>query len=93
MTQVAEEKYDALVGKHCRTCAKWHNPEGHVIGYCVAGPPTPFIVGMQPAGDPRLHLDPKKPMQMVAKVDAKVPVCGGDDGCWSHVPRKSIKLQ
>lgn len=90
---VSEEKYDALVGRHCRTCAMWHNPEGQTIGYCVAEPPTPFIVGMQPAIDPRLHIDPKKPLPMMAKVDAKVPVCGGDDGCWKHVARKTIKPQ
>lgn len=87
-----EQKHDALVGRHCRDCAMWHNPAGTPVGFCVAHPPTAFIVGMAPAPGAVL-VDPKRPPPMQPMVDSKVPVCGGDDGCWEHVSRASIKLQ
>jgi hypothetical protein len=86
--------YDALVGKHCGTCAKFHvpveRPQAH-IGFCVAHPAqVQSHYALLPSIQHALA-KPGTPPPMQSKllqVQAMIPSLGEEDGCWEHVPRK-----
>ena len=83
------KKHDALLGRHCETCAMFHNPTDGPVGYCVAHPPTAFIVGAVPKPGQSV-LAPNKAPEMVTLVDSKSPVVAHDYGCWEHKPRGEL---
>ena len=82
-------KYNALEGRQCGTCAKFHNPQGARTGFCVAHPATVFYLGPQPVQRSAI-VDPKAPPQFIDALKSFVPVIGDEDGCWEHTPRASL---
>ncbi|HKD46439.1 MAG TPA: hypothetical protein VKB67_02015 [Rhizomicrobium sp.] len=90
-------EYNALGGKHCSTCAKFHVPKerpNKAHGYCVAHPPQVQAQFAAVQGMPKSHalIDPKNPPQaqmasVLLRVQAFCPEVASEDGCWEHVRR------
>ena len=83
------KKHDALLGRHCETCAMFHNPKGDKTGYCVAHPATVFYLGPQPVQRSAIQ-NPNAPPEFIDMLKSFVPVVGDEDGCWEHKPRGEL---
>jgi hypothetical protein len=77
--------HNAIGSRTCGTCKNFHNPQNEPMGICIARPPTPMIVGMQPMPAPAI-VDPKKvPQQMVVPIVMGFhPPRSPEHGCGEH---------
>jgi hypothetical protein len=74
---------NAIGNKKCESCRFFHAPQNNV-GVCIESPPTPFIVGIQPASP---LVNPRNPgAEMAHVVRGYFPMVGKEDGCGKHQP-------